>query len=75
MLTPSEWDLNGIERVDVNQADIAPLMATLVGLPCPVNSVGNLPLGYLKLTEADGYGGIIFSVCLPNVSFSLDRRS
>lgn len=26
MLTPSEWDLNGIERVDVNQADIAPLM-------------------------------------------------
>ncbi|KMZ72096.1 putative GPI ethanolamine phosphate transferase [Zostera marina] len=53
ILTPSEWNLNDIERVDVNQADIAPLMATLVGLPCPVNSVGNLPLGYLKLTETE----------------------
>ena len=24
--TPKEWGLHGIERVDVNQADIAPLM-------------------------------------------------
>jgi phosphatidylinositol glycan class N len=24
--TPTEWGLHGIERVDVNQADIAPLM-------------------------------------------------
>lgn len=29
MPTPSEWGLNGIERVDVNQADIAPLMVVL----------------------------------------------
>ena len=26
MPTPTEWGLGGIERVDVNQADIAPLM-------------------------------------------------
>lgn len=26
MPTPVDWGLNGIERVDVNQADIAPLM-------------------------------------------------
>ncbi|KAF2548291.1 hypothetical protein F2Q70_00024152 [Brassica cretica] len=53
MPTPYDWGLNRVERVDVNQADIAPLMSTLLGLPCPVNSVGNLPLGYMKLNEAE----------------------
>ncbi|XP_058112143.1 GPI ethanolamine phosphate transferase 1 isoform X2 [Magnolia sinica] len=53
MPTPIEWGLGSIERVDVNQADIAPLMSTLLGLPCPVNSVGNLPLGYISLSEAE----------------------
>ncbi|KAM0867631.1 hypothetical protein ACQ4PT_041884 [Festuca glaucescens] len=53
MPTPQNWALEGFERVDVNQADIAPLMATLVGLPCPLNSVGNLPSHYLKLSKVD----------------------
>ncbi|XAR51820.1 hypothetical protein NMG60_11006561 [Bertholletia excelsa] len=53
MPTPIEWGLDGIERVDVNQADIAPLMATLLGLPCPVNSVGTLPLSYVNLSKVE----------------------
>nr|BAD27634.1 putative phosphatidylinositolglycan class N short form [Oryza sativa Japonica Group] len=53
MPTPQDWALEGFERVDVNQADISPLMATLVGLPCPLNSVGSLPTHYLKLSKAD----------------------
>ncbi|XP_010550128.1 PREDICTED: GPI ethanolamine phosphate transferase 1 isoform X2 [Tarenaya hassleriana] len=53
MPTPHGWGLSSIERLDVNQADIAPLMSTLLGLPCPVNSVGNLPLGYMNLNEAE----------------------
>ncbi|KAJ3679633.1 hypothetical protein LUZ60_017644 [Juncus effusus] len=51
--TPGEWGLRGVQRLDVNQADIAPLMATLVGLPCPVNSVGNLPKQYLNLNQEE----------------------
>ena len=40
-------------RVDVNQADLCPLMAALLGIPIPVNSEGVLPVGYLALTSQE----------------------
>ncbi|KAJ3081207.1 Glycosyl phosphatidyl inositol anchor synthesis [Quaeritorhiza haematococci] len=46
-----DWDMTAFQRVDVNQADIAPLMSVLVGVPYPLNSVGELPLRYLSGTE------------------------
>ncbi|KAI0206195.1 GPI ethanolamine phosphate transferase 1 [Astrocystis sublimbata] len=44
----ADWNLATIQRHDTEQADVAALMAYLVGLEFPANSVGELPLSYLS---------------------------
>lgn len=36
---PREWNLSLYHRFDIKQVDIAPLMAILIGVPIPSNSI------------------------------------
>jgi phosphatidylinositol glycan class N len=42
-----QWRLEHLVRRDLEQGDVAPLIATLLGIPIPAHSVGLLPLAYL----------------------------
>ena len=48
-----DWGFNHVRRHDVEQADVAALMAYLAGVEFPVNSVGKLPLSYLSSDSQD----------------------
>ena len=45
------WGLDRVERVDVEQADIAPLMSILIGNAIPINSEGVLPSNYIHYNK------------------------
>ena len=44
------WDMfDQVTRAEVHQADLAPLMSTLLGVNIPVNSVGVLPVDLIDM--------------------------
>ena len=47
----TKWELGKYERIDVQQADIAPLISVLLGIHIPVNSEGVLPLDYIHYNK------------------------
>jgi phosphatidylinositol glycan class N len=62
------WNLGNIYRRDVEQADVTALMAALIGINWPINSVGVLPdvdptrPGFLEAGE----GGLEAKLALVN---------
>ncbi|XKL61166.1 hypothetical protein PGB90_008223 [Kerria lacca] len=51
--SPVVWNLNYLQRNDIKQADMVPLMSILLGTIIPVNSIGVLPINLLDYSLAE----------------------
>ena len=49
--SPPEWNLTSVSRRDIDQADVAPLMSSLIGRPFPVHNVGVVPVDLLDCED------------------------
>jgi hypothetical protein len=47
MFSNSQWNLNSALREDIHQAQLAPLMSALLGVPAPTNGMFVLPDRFL----------------------------
>ena len=61
-LQSSVWGLEDYERRDLQQIDLTPLMAHLLGTSIPVNSLGRLPLDVLSASEEEKANGLLLNV-------------
>ncbi|XP_041975554.1 GPI ethanolamine phosphate transferase 1 [Aricia agestis] len=50
---PENYLMSLTHRVDINQADLTPLMASFLSIPVPVNSIGKLVPGLLDMSLAN----------------------
>lgn len=49
-----------VPRYDIKQADVTPLMSSLIGTAIPTNNVGRLPVDYLEVPEVRHYPSIFY---------------
>jgi hypothetical protein len=45
------WQLDHLERLDIKQIDIAPLVSTMLGMRIPIHSRGILPVDYIHYNK------------------------
>lgn len=64
----------GRRRRELKQADLCPLMAGVLGVPIPLNSVGRVPLEFLSLNESD-QARLVRSNCFQILKQFEDKRN